>query len=305
MKIILSGATGLIGQALIKRLLGKHELVVFTRCVPKAIEQFKGAGIQFADWHHPPSHLAALIDGSHALINLAGAGIGDGRWTTKRRKAILWSRVQTIEMLHTLLSAAEMKLKVVIQASAVGYYGFDHEKTFTENDNAGTGFLAEVTKRWEQAALSFEEITERLIRIRSGLVLDSKGGVLPKMAFPFKWFAGGKTGNGKQWVSWIDIEDEVEAILFLLYNNHSNGIYNLVSPEPIQQKHLAQAIAGALNRPYWLTTPSLAIKIALGKMGEELLLKGTKVIPERLVEEGFKFQFTNIRESVNDKLRKY
>ena len=302
MKIILAGATGLIGEALVKRLLGKHELVIFTRNVPAARERFKDAGIHFADWHQPPSHLAALIDGSQALINLAGAGIGDARWTAQRKEAILWSRVQTVEMLHKLLQAAEMKLDVVVQASAVGFYGFDENKTFTETDPAGTGFLAEVSKRWEAAAKGLEEITQRLVLIRSGVVLAAEGGALPKMALPFRLFAGGKMGTGKQWISWIDLEDEIEAILFLLQNNQAEGVYNLVAPEAAQQQDFAKAIGKAMKRPSWLPVPSLAIKLMLGEMGEEVLLKGTKAYPQRLLDVGFSFHFPALQDSLNDKL---
>jgi uncharacterized protein len=303
MKIIIAGATGLIGEALVKRLAGKHELVIFTRDVPAARKKFYGAGIHFADWHQPPSHLAALIDGSQALINLAGTGIGDERWTESRKESILGSRTQTVEALYKLLKAAEIKLEVTIQASAVGFYGFDNNKSFTENDDAGKGFLAEVSQKWENAAAHLKEISERLVIIRSGVVMARDGGALPKMALPFKFFAGGKLGNGKQWVSWIDIEDEVEAILFLLQNNTSNGIYNLTAPNPVQQKVLAKAIGNALKRPSWMPVPDFALKMLLGKMGDELLIQGTKAIPQRLLEEGFTFHFERIQDSMNENLR--
>lgn len=303
MKIIIAGATGLIGEALVKRLAGKHELVIFTRDVPAARKNFYGAGIHFADWHQPPSHLAALIEGSEAMINLAGTGIGDSRWTESRKLSILGSRVQTVEALHKLLKAAEIKLDVIVQASAVGYYGFDENKTFTENDNAGQGFLAEVSQKWEAAAKHLDDITDRLVIIRTGVVLARDGGALPKMALPFKFFGGGKVGSGKQWVSWIDIEDEVEAILFLLNNANSNGIYNLTSPKPVQQKDLAKAIGEALNRPSWMPVPAFALKTMMGEMAEELLLNGTKAIPQRLLDEGFKFHFEHIQDSMNENLR--
>lgn len=304
MKIIIAGATGLIGEALVKRLTGKHELVIITRNVPAARKKFMGAGIHFADWHQPPSHLAALLEGSKVLINLAGTGIGDARWTEKRKEAILWSRVQTVEALHKLLKAAEIKLDTVIQASAIGYYGFDDDKAFTEDDEVGTGFLAEVSYKWELAAAGLKEITERLIVIRSGVVLSENGGALPKMVIPFRFFAGGKIGSGKQWLSWIDIEDEIEAILFLFNNTKSSGAYNLVSPQPVQQYEMAHAIGKAIGRPSVLPTPAFAIKMALGEMGNELLLKGTKASPKRLVEEGFQFHYTDIVESLNDRLKK-
>lgn len=304
MKIIVAGATGLIGEALVKRLIGKHELVVFTRNVPAAREKFKGAGIHFADWHQPPSHLAALIDGSEALINLAGAGIGDQRWSEKRKEAVLWSRVQTVEALHNLLKAAEIKLKTIIQASAVGYYGSDLEAVFTEESEVGTGFLAEVSYKWELAAAGMKDVTDRLVLIRSGVVLSTEGGALPKMALPFRLFGGGKIGHGKQWLSWIDIEDEVEAILFLLSQSSGMGVYNLVAPHPVRQSTFTKALGKAMHRPVWLPVPAFAIRLFFGEMGEEMLLKGTRALPQRLLNEGFKFHFENIEQSLQDKYKR-
>lgn len=303
MKIIVAGATGLIGEALVKRLIGKHELVIFTRNVPAAREKFKGAGIHFADWHQPPSHLAALIDGSEALINLAGAGIGDQRWSEKRKEAVLWSRVQTVEALHNLLKAAEIKLKTIIQASAMGYYGTDLDAVFTEESEVGTGFLAKVSYKWELAAAGLTDVTDRLVLIRSGVVLSNQGGALPKMALPFRFFGGGKIGHGKQWLSWIDIEDEVEAILFLLSQSSGSGVYNLVAPNPVRQSAFAKALGKAMHRPVWMPVPAFAIRLIFGEMGQEMLLKGTQALPQRLLNEGFKFHFENIDQSLQDKYK--
>lgn len=302
MKIIIAGATGLIGEALVKRLTGKHELVVFTRNVPAARKKFQGAGIHFADWHQPPSHLAALIDGSQVLINLAGAGIGDQRWTLRRKEALLWSRVQTVETLHRLLKACEVKLDLIIQASAIGYYGFSEDKSFDESDEVGTGFLAEVSYKWELAARGLQEVTKRLVVIRSGIVLAKEGGALPKMVLPFRFFAGGHIGHGRQWLSWIDLEDEVEAILFLLSSSKAEGVYNLVSPGPVRQRDFAKTLGRVLSRPSMLPLPSFAVKLMLGEMGDELLLRGTKAMPVRLLNEGFKFHFERLEDSLRDKL---
>ncbi|MCK9290422.1 MAG: TIGR01777 family oxidoreductase [Bacteroidales bacterium] len=302
MKIVVAGATGLIGQALIKRLLGTHELVVFTRDIPVARKKLGDTGISYADWHQPPSHLAALIEGTQVLINLAGANVGEKRWTHKRKETILWSRLQTVDMLYTLFQAAEVKLKAVIQASAIGFYGYDEQKAFTESDESGTGFLAEVSTKWEQAATRFQAISERLLFIRSGVVLAHQGGALPKMALPVRLMIGGRIGTGNQWISWIDIEDEIEAILFLLANKHCSGAYNLTAPEPIQQKDFVQIMAKVLKRPSRLTTPAFVIKTVLGEMGKELLLSGTYAKPERLLADGFSFHFKNAEQSLKDKL---
>ncbi len=303
MKIVIAGATGLVGEALVKRLLDKHELVLFSRDVPRARKKFLGAGIHYADWHQPPSHLAALIDGARVVINLAGAGIGDARWTQERKNAIIGSRLQSIEMLHKLFVAAEIHPELVIQASAVGYYGFSDDCEFTENDPPGEGFLADVTKRWEEKANIWNDISPRLVLLRSGVVFARNGGALPRMAMPFKFWNGGHVGTGKQWVSWIDLEDEIEAILHLLHNPLSNGPYNLTAPKPVMQKEVAKAIGKALNSPSWLHMPNFVLRALLGEMADELLLKGAKVLPVRLLAEGFQFHFEDVAESVKDKLK--
>ncbi len=299
MKIIVTGATGFIGSALVKRLMGRHELVIFSRNVPHARKVFGGGiGIQFADWNQPPSHLAALVDGSRALINLAGAGIGSGRWTDDRKCEILWSRIQTTRMLHDLLKASEIRLDVVIQASAVGYYGNSLTRIFDEESEAGKGFLSQVATKWEETARELSEISNRLIFIRSGMVLSSSGGVLPKMALPFRFFAGGRIGNGRQPLSWIDLEDELEAIQFLLKNQHCNGVYNLVSPNSHTQAEFATILAKVLKRPALMRVPSFLIRMLLGEMGSELLLNGQKVMPKRLLESGFKFQYPLLEDAL-------
>lgn len=299
MKIILTGATGFIGSSLVKRLAGRHELVVFSRNVPKARQFFGGGtGIQFADWHQPPSHLAALIDGSQALINLAGEGIGQSRWTPSRKEALLWSRVQTAGMLYSLLKASEIRLDTVIQASAIGFYGNSQTETFDEESPAGSGFLAEITKKWEEAAAPLADVSRRLVVARSGLVLASHGGILPKIARPFRFFLGGKIGNGNQWMSWIDLEDELEAILFLLRNPQCHGVYNLTSPYPAQQSDFAASLAKSLKRPSFFQIPEPAIRFAMGEMGNELLLKGARVMPKRLTEAGYRFQYPNLDEAL-------
>ncbi|HMM11742.1 MAG TPA: TIGR01777 family oxidoreductase [Bacteroidales bacterium] len=304
MKIVIAGATGLVGEALVKRLIARHELVIFTRDVPKAREKFKGAGVHYADWHQPPSHLAALIDGTKVVINLAGAGIGDARWTAERKNAIIGSRLQSIEMLHRLFQAAEIQPELVIQASAIGYYGFSDEHVFSEGDAPGQGFLADVTRRWEEKAAIWSDISPRLVLLRSGVVLARNGGVLPRMALPFRFLSGGPMGTGNQWISWIDLEDEIEAILHLLHNPLSNGAYNLTAPHPVRQKEMAKAIGKALKSPSWLPVPGFVLKTLLGEMADELLLKGAKVLPFRLQEEGFEFHFLNVTDSVMDKLKR-
>ena len=294
MKIIVAGGTGLIGSNLLKRLAGKNDIVLFTRDQEAAQKQFEGAGFQIVSWDQPEEQLLGVIQHSDALINLSGAGIADARWSSARRQTLENSRLKSIEKLVTLLKKGDIKLKVVLQASAVGYYGNHEEKMFAEKDTAGDNYLAGLTEKWERKATEFQPYTERLVLLRTGMVLTPEGGALKPLMLPFKLFAGGRMGSGKQWISWIDMEDQIEAILFLLKKNDSRAAYNLTAPQPIRQRSLAAAIGKALSRPNWLPVPGFMLKLLMGQMAVEMLLEGNHVKPDRLIEAGYIFQSPDI-----------
>lgn len=294
MKIIVAGGTGLIGSNLLKRLAGKNDIVLFTRDPEAAQKQFEGVGFQIVSWDQPEEQLLDVIQNSDALINLSGAGIADAKWSAERKKVLEASRLKPIEKLVKLLKKGNIKLKVVLQASAIGIYGNHEEKVFIEKDVAGHNYLAELSKMWEQKATEFLPHTDRLVLLRTGVVLTPEGGALKPLMIPFKLFAGGKMGSGKQWVSWIDMEDQLGAILFLLKKNDSQGAYNLTAPEAVRQKTLAAAIGKAMNRPSWLPVPGFMLKLIMGKMAVEMLLEGNHVKPHRLTEAGYEFQSADI-----------
>lgn len=303
MKIILSGTTGLIGRELVNVLLPHHQIVVISRNRSKAKQILQSSLIEYVDWTQPIEELAEAFRGSSALINLAGAGIADKPWTEKRRQELINSRIDPVYNLTCLLSSANIHLDVVIQASAIGFYGHSAHLTFSEQSPKGQGFLAEITEIWEGAAKEYNRIADRIILIRSGVVLSKNGGAFPQIVKPFRFFVGGPIGHGRQYISWIHIEDEISAILHLLHDNNASGAYNLCSPNPVTQSWMAKKIGKALNRPSLLPVPAFVIKVMLGRArANELLLNGTKAIPQRLLDSHFHFKYADIQGAMEDLL---
>lgn len=301
MKIIIAGATGFIGSALIEKLKHKAEIVVISRDPVKAAQQFdKQTGLHFVGWDDPLPLVRDTLANTKAIVNLSGAPIAGKRWTKAYKEQIISSRIKPIEKLTKLIEQLQLSPEVVVQASATGFYAFDEEQTMTESAGAGQSFLSEVSQRWESSAGQFKEFSPRLVILRTGIVLDKNGGALPQMALTVKLFAGGPLGSGRQWVSWIHLEDEINAIIHLLQNPSSKGAYNLTAPNPVRQAELMKSIAKTLNRPYWMPAPAFAIKTLMGQMGDELLLQGNNVMPEKLMNEGFVFSFTSIESALQD-----
>ena len=294
MKIVVAGGTGLIGTALLKRVAGKNDVVLLTRRPEEAYKHFEGAGFQILSWSQPEEQLFAALQNSDALINLSGAGIADAPWTAKRKAVLLKSRVEPIQKLSALLQHADLHFSVIMQASAVGFYGHHAKQIFTESDAAGKGYLADLTAEWEKAAQELRPFADRLVLFRTGVVLSADGGALKPMMLPFRFFAGGKIGSGRQWVSWIDIEDQIGAMLFLLANKTSEGVYNLTAPQPVRQSELAKAIGARMKSPAWLPVPGVALRLVMGQMADEMLLKGALVKPDKLLQAGYQFQSADI-----------
>jgi len=295
MKIVIIGATGFIGSRLFS-FLDKEEfdLTVVSRDVESAKEQL-GDHAEFCEWDGKTSaSLDSIIHDAWAVINLAGESLAGGPWTDKRKEQILNSRIESVTAVVDAINRAEQKPNVLIQASAIGYYGSDFKKTFDESDSPGKTFLAEVTKKWEEAASGLNPEV-RMILIRTGIVIGPDGGALQEMAKPFKLRFGGHIGSGKQWFSWIHIDDEVRAIQYLLENKDMQGIYNLTAPNPVTMKVFAQELAKVLHRLSWFHAPAFVIKMMMGQMGKEMLLGSQKVIPKRLDDEGFTFHFDDVR----------
>ncbi|MBI4674392.1 MAG: TIGR01777 family protein [Chloroflexi bacterium] len=294
MKIILTGGTGLIGSALIEELVrAKNEIVVTSRApekaktLPRSVKVVKWDGQTAEGW-------GVEADGADAIVNLAGAPIAPLPWTRARKEIIHASRVNAGQAIVDAVTRAKNKPRVVVQSSAVGYYGLHGAETLTENSKPGSDYLANVCVDWENATALVEALGVRRAIYRTGLVLARQGGILPRMALPFHLFVGGRVGSGKQWMSWIHIADEVAAIQFLMANENARGVFNLTAPEPVRNQDFATALGRALGRPSAIPVPAFAMKLPLGEMAELLLLGGQRVAPERLQQMGFQFRFSTL-----------
>lgn len=301
MRVIITGGTGLIGRALTQDLIEDgHEVIVLTRNPAKAdlpvdaiAEQWDGRSTE--GWSH-------WVDGANAIVNLAGAGLADSRWTTARKALIRNSRLDAGRAVVQAVQKAERKPEVVLQSSAVGYYGPRDNNVITEDAVPGVDFSAKVCVDWEASTASVESLGVRRVILRTGVVLSTKGGALPKMMLPFKFFIGGPIGSGKQWLSWIHLADEVAAIRFLIENKAAAGRFNLTAPQPVTNADFGQAIGKVMGRPAVMPTPAFALKLAFGEMST-VLLTGQRVVPERLQKLGFTFQFSEVEEALKDLLQ--
>jgi uncharacterized protein (TIGR01777 family) len=282
LRVTVTGASGLIGTALCRHLgTAGHEV---TRLVRRA------AGPGEARWDPAAGTLErSAIDGADAVIHLAGAGIGDHRWTDEYRRTLRDSRIRSAELLAAAITAAARPPRVLLSGSAVGIYGDSPTATFTEASPPGEGFLPALCRDWEAAAATATQAGTRVVFLRSGLVLSSDGGVLPKLALPVRLFAGGRYGNGRHWHSWITIDDEIRAIVHLL-GSEVSGPVNLTAPEPVTNRELIATLGKVLRRPTWLPAPKLPLRLLLGRdRADTLLFEGQRVMPEVLLNDGFVF----------------
>jgi len=301
MRIIITGGSGLIGRALTESLVkDSHEVIVLSRN-PAAVKNLpKGARAEKWDGKSAQGW-GQLADGADAIVNLAGATISE-RWSDAHKKEIRDSRVNAGQAIVDAVKAASKKPGVVIQSSAVGYYGPRGAEEITEESSAGNDFLASICKDWEASTAELDTLGIRRPIIRTGVVLDLNGGALPKMLTPIKMFVGGPIGSGKQYFPWIHVKDEVAAIRFLIENKTANGVYNLSAPKPLTNKELTQAIGKVLGRPTFMPVPAVAMKTLFGEMAT-LLLDGQRQMPVRLVKAGFKFQFADAMTALKDVLK--
>jgi hypothetical protein len=308
MRIIITGGTGLIGKPLTAALLEDgHEVIVLSRS-PTKHEDDMPEGTRLYKWDAETStNWQLFVEETDAIVNFAGASIaGDGfppdRWTDERKRVILDSRLDAGRAVVQAFEKAENKPKVLIQSSAVGYYGrHTEDKVLDETAHPGGDFLARVCREWEKVTDPVVDMGVRRCITRTGIVLSMEGGALPNLVLPFKFFAGGPMGSGKQWYPWIHIEDEVRAIKFLLENEEAQGVYNLSAPNPVQNKELAKIIGKEMGRPWFVPAPAFALKTALGEVST-VVLDGQRAIPDKLQKEGFTFAYPHAEEAIDDLL---
>ena len=304
MKVIVAGGSGLIGRALCTELVQDGHTVVVLSRNPQKVKRLE-ASIQVVQWDGQTAHgWGNHANSADAIVNLAGMGIADGRWSTSRKEAILSSRVNAGQAVVQAIETATTKPKVLIQASAVGYYGGNRaDQKLTEDAGPGSDFLSSVCLEWESSTAAVEAMGVRRPVIRTGIVLSTQGGAWPKIKLPFTFFAGGPLGSGRQWYPWIHMNDEVRAIQFLLQKETAIGAFNLSAPEPQRNKEMAKTIGKVMRRPGFMPAPAFALQTILGEMAT-ILLEGQRAVPKKLIDSGFSFNFPTLEDAVHELIGK-
>jgi hypothetical protein len=299
--VIVSGATGFIGTVLCRELAARgYDIVVLSRNTERGATHL-GSRVKVIGWDaRRAAGWAEHADGAQGIINLSGENIAAGRWTRARKEKILQSRLAAGRAIVDALGQVSTKPRVVIQASGIGYYGNRGDELLDENSSSGTGFLADVARDWERSTAQVEDMGISHVIIRTGIVLGTDGGFLSRVLLPFRRFMGGHMGSGRQWLSWIHIKDEVEALCFLLEKPDLHGPFNLCSPNPLVARDFFRALGKTMGRPSWLAVPGFALRILFGQMAEELILSGQRALPKRLLEAGFTFRYPEAEMALRD-----
>jgi uncharacterized protein (TIGR01777 family) len=300
-RIVVAGGSGLIGRALTRELARSGAEVVVLSRAPGGGGELP-AGARWASWDgRTAGGWWSECEGAAAVVNLAGENVASGRWTAARRRRLLASRIHTTDAVVSAISLARTKPRVLVQASAVGYYGARGDAGIDEDAAPGEGFLPELSQAWEAASEPVETHGVRRVLLRTGIVLARGGGALAKMLPIFRLGLGGPLGDGRQWLPWIHLADEVAAIRFLLDRQELAGPFNLAAPEPATNESFSRALARALGRPCFARVPAAALRLAVGEMAQ-VLLSGQKVRPRRLIEAGFAFRFPRLESALADLL---
>lgn len=304
MRILITGGTGLIGAPLSQQLAASgHKVIVLSR---KPDKHALPAGVTAVAWDgRTTSGWAHLADGAGAIINLAGESIGGSgfpppRWTDARKQRILQSRLDAGQAVTAAVQAATNKPDVVVQMSGIDYYGnVPGDTAVTETSPKGSGFLSDVTEQWEASTAVVETLGVRRVVLRTGIVLSLEGGALPQTMLPYRFFAGGPLGNGRQWWPWVHLADVVRAIQFLVENESAGGVFNLCAPNPLPEKEFGRVLGQVMSRPSLIPAPAFALKLMLGEMAA-MVLDGRRALPTRLQELGFTFQYPKAQEALLD-----
>ncbi len=298
MRVLISGGTGLIGRALTRALVDRGDEVVILSRSPQRHAAHLPQGVQLLAWDgRTPTGWGEIVNTVDAVVNLAGANIAEGRWTAARKRVIRESRLHAGHALVEAIRDATSKPHVLIQASAVGYYGPRGDEIVTEGTPPGSDFLAQLAVEWEASTREVEAWGIRRPIIRTGVVLSMEGGALPRMLPPFKLGLGGPLGSGRQWFPWIHMADEVGAILFLLDREEAHGPYNLSAPNPVRNEEFTRALGEILHRPTLFRVPAFALRLLFGEMAT-VLLEGQRAIPRRLLDEGYTFRYEDVRSAL-------
>jgi len=290
-KIAIAGGTGFIGEPLARRLAEEHHVVILTRH-PGKVKVGRPV-----EWSPGDTSWESQVADADAFVNLAGENIGGGRWTEDRKRALRQSRVDATLALVAAMRRNPRPDRVLVNASAIGYYGARGDEPLDEQASPGEDFLAGLAREWESAAREAEGLA-RVVILRFGIVLASDGGALKKMLLPFRMFAGGPLGSGQQWMSWVDREDVLRMIEWALDRKTVHGTYNATAPNPVRNREFTRELGRALNRPAILPAPAFALRALLGEMADPLLLTGQRVLPDRARREGFEFRYPDLTSSL-------
>jgi uncharacterized protein (TIGR01777 family) len=297
MKILVTGSTGLVGTAL-GRALRKDGHTVCRLVRPGTVVR-DGAeeGLQVG-WNPETGELGGAAVGADAVVNLAGASIGEGRWSEARKSELRRSRIDTTRALVAALAKMNVRPRVLVSASATGFYGNRGDEVLTEESGPGKDFLSDLAKDWEAEERKAEAIGVRVVLARIGVVLARDGGVLPRIALPIQMFVGGRVGSGKQWMSWVTLEDVVAIVRFAVEKNEVRGPINAIAPQALQNAEFTRILAGALHRPAIFPAPAFALRLLLGEMADALLLSSQRAVPQKLQQLGFQFQHQDLQSAL-------
>jgi uncharacterized protein (TIGR01777 family) len=302
MKILVTGSTGLVGTALVNSLAQVgHTVCRLIR--PQSVSTAEAKEGFDVAWNPATGELGGAGVGADAVVNLAGTSIAGGRWTKARKELLLTSRIDTTRALVNALAKMSARPRVLVSASAIGIYGDRGDEVLTEESKPGTDFLAGLAREWEAEAMKAEALGIRVVLARFGIILAQHGGALAKMLLPFKLGAGGRLGSGKQWMSWITLEDVVGVIRFAIENNAVRGALNVVAPQPAQNSDFTKTLAKALHRPALFPAPAFALRLALGEMADALLLSSQRVTPQVLERLGYRFLHLELSSGLSSALR--
>jgi uncharacterized protein (TIGR01777 family) len=305
MRILVSGSTGFLGTALLETLQGQgHSIARLVRpgTSQKSVAEVRAGSVS---WDPVAGQFdAAAAEGVDALIHLAGASIAGGRWNATRKELLRTSRIDATRHLIGALSKLQRPPRVIVAASAIGYYGNRGDETLTEASPPGNDFLAVACREWETEAARGAEFGARVVNLRFGIILAAHGGALPRMAMPFKFGAGGRLGDGRQWMSWVTLQETVSIVQFALATSALAGPVNAVAPNPVRNSEFTRVLAKTLHRPALFPAPAFALRLALGEMADALLLISQRVMPSRLADSGYKFSQPNLADALAEVFRK-
>jgi len=305
-KVIITGGSGFIGQALCEELFDfSYDVTVLSRR-PEQQKENENSHIRIGFWDpENPETWYSHASGACAIVNLAGENIASSlRWTAAKKEQLLKSRLAAGKAVSETVLRSDQKPGVVIQASAIGYYGNCGENLMTETSGPGQGFLADLAKQWESSVAPIRQQGVRCATIRTGIVLGKNGGFLGRVLLPYKLGFGGHPGKGQQWLSWIHLADEVRAIRFLIENKSLEGDFNLTAPNPLTSRDFFKTLGQVLGRPSWLHPPAFMLRLMMGELAKELLLSGQRVMPERLLNSGYEFKYPDAYSALQSILKK-